>query len=125
VSDYYRAAIDMKARNTLGMRPLAPLLKEIAAIQSKKNYSIVSPAPRARRIGFLGAGVDQDSKKSTKYIVHLVQDGLGLPDRDYYLEDKPEQKRVRDAYMVHIEKLLRLADTAPAEAKRVREVVMI
>ncbi|MGC9602584.1 MAG: M13 family metallopeptidase [Minisyncoccia bacterium] len=124
-SDYYRAAFDMKTRNALGMRPLEPLLKTIDAIQTKKD--LLNCIARFHVLGisvFWGAGVDQDSKKSTEYIVHLVQDGLGLPDRDYYLEDKPEQKRVRDAYLAHIEKLLRLGGTAPAEARHVRKVVM-
>jgi predicted metalloendopeptidase len=125
VGDYYRAAFDMKTRNALGMRPLEPLLKEIDAIETKKELlDCVARLHVLSISAFWGAGVDQDSKKSTQYIVHLVQDGLGLPDRDYYLEDKPEQKRVRDAYLAHIEKLLRLAGTTPAEAKRVQEVVM-
>ncbi len=125
VGDYYRAAFDMKTRNALGMRPLQPLFKDIDAIQSKKE--LLDCIAHLHVLGisaFWGAGVDQDSKKSTEYIVHLVQDGLGLPDRDYYLEDKPEQKRVRDAYVAHIEKLLHIAGTAPAEAKHVREIVM-
>ncbi len=42
-------------------------------------------------------------------MLHLWQGGLGMPERDYYLLDKPEQKRVRDAYIAHIEKLLGIA----------------
>lgn len=47
-----------------------------------------------------------------------------MPERDYYLLDKPEQKRVRDAYIVHIEKLMRLSGKTEREAKQVKEVVM-
>jgi len=125
VGDYYRAAFDMKTRNKLGIKPLLPLIKEIDAIQTKKELLDCIARLHVLGIGvFWGAGVDQDSKKSTQYILHLVQDGLGLPDRDYYLEDQPEQKRVRDAYLAHIEKLLHLAGTTPTEARHVREVVM-
>ena len=62
--------------------------------------------------------VDQDAKNSERYLLHFYQDGLGLPDRDYYLLDGHEQIRVRTAYLTHIEKMLKLLGYAPKEAKR-------
>jgi putative endopeptidase len=49
-------------------------------------------------------GIGQDGKDSTKYAVYLSQGGLGLPDRDYYLDDK--YKDSRDAYVSHITNML-------------------
>ncbi len=68
--------------------------------------------------------VDQDSKDSAKYRLHLFQDGLGLPERDYYLNDDKESKRVRDAYVLHLEKLFLLLGRSKKEAQAARETVM-
>ena len=49
----------------------------------------------------------QDLKDPLNYTIYIDQGGLGLPDRDYYLEDN--YKEIRCAYITHIENLLRLA----------------
>lgn len=125
VADYYRAASNMPLRNRLGMKPLAGLLAKIDAIKTKEEFLECLAYFHVLGIsGFWGMVVDQDSKDSTRYILHLWQGGLGLPEREYYLSDKPEQKRVRDAYLVHIEKLMRLAGATPAEAAATRNTVL-
>jgi putative endopeptidase len=125
VSDYYRAAFDMPRRNKLGQKPLEGLLKKIQSIKSKDEFLECLAYLHVLGVsGFWGAVVDQDSKNSTQYILHLWQGGLGMPERDYYLLDKAEQKRVRDAYVTHIEKLMLLAGKTEAEAKKIKDVVM-
>jgi putative endopeptidase len=125
VADYYRAAVDMPRRNTLGIKPIAPLRQRIAAVASYGD--LLKTLAYLHKEGVSGVWsffVDQDSKNSTKYILHLWQGGLGLPERDYYLKDDVEQKRVREAYIVHIEKLLKLAGFAKKDTERFKEVVM-
>lgn len=125
VSDYYRPAFDMPLRNKIGSKPLEGLRAKIKKIQNKDDFLECLAYFHVLGVsGFWGTVVDQDSKDSTKYILHLWQGGLGMPERDYYLLDKPEQKRVRDAYVVHIEKLMRLAGKTEREAKQVKDVVM-
>ncbi|MDO8548513.1 MAG: M13 family metallopeptidase [bacterium] len=125
VSGYYRAAADMTLRNKLGIEPIEGLRKKIHELQTKEQLLECLAYLHVLGIsGFWGAFVDQDSKNSSQYILHLWQSGLGMPDRDYYTEGKPEQKRVREAYVVHIEKLMQLAGKTTAEAKHAREVVM-
>ncbi|MCX6820266.1 MAG: M13 family metallopeptidase [Candidatus Adlerbacteria bacterium] len=125
VSDYYRAAIDMPARNKLGITPLAPMRAKIAQITSQDTLlQTLAYLHKEGVSGVWNSFVDQDSKNSAKYILHLWQGGLGLPERDYYLKDEPEQKRVRDAYVVHIEKLLKLAGFSKNSIDRSQEVVM-
>ncbi len=124
VTDFYRSFIDMKRRNALGIKPIHNLRTKIESMSSEKNlletiaYLHVNGAS-----GVWSYGIDQDSKNSAVHIFTLWQGGLGMPDRDYYLLDKPEQKRVRDAYGVHIEKLLSIAGFAKENIKPSREII--
>ena len=125
VFDYYRAAVDMERRNKLGIIPLAPMRAKITSISSQDDLlTTIAYLHKEGVSGVWSFFIDQDSKNSTKYILHLWQGGLGLPERDYYLKDEPEQKRVRDAYVVHIEKLLKLAAFSKKDIERTKEVVM-
>lgn len=109
VRDLYKAASNMALRNKLGIGPVAPLRLFVHDIQSKTQIEDTLACLQKLGIsGFFGSLVDQDSKNSERYILHLWQGGLGMPDRDYYLLDKPEQKRVREAYREHIRRLLKL-----------------
>ncbi|MDH4260297.1 MAG: peptidase M13, partial [Gammaproteobacteria bacterium] len=56
----------------------------------------------------------QDAKDPSQYIMYLVQSGLGLPDRDYYLLDDARFKDMRAAYLAHVEKMLALAGSMSA-----------
>ncbi len=125
VSGVYRSAIDMKTRNKLDMGPLAPLRLLVRDIKTKEELLKVIARLHVLGVsGGWGAFVDQDSKDSSRYALHLWQGGLGLPERDYYLLDKPEQKRVRVAYVAHIKKLSTLAGASSAEAKKIAKVVL-
>ncbi|MBY0473030.1 M13 family metallopeptidase [Patescibacteria group bacterium] len=125
IADYYRAAIDMPRRNALGIKPLLPFRKKISDISSYDE--LLKTLAYLHKEGVSGVWnffIDQDAKNSTAYIMHLWQGGLSLPERDYYLKNGPEQTRVRDAYIVHIEKLLKLAGFTKKDIARAQEVVM-
>jgi len=57
-----------------------------------------------------------DERDATRYVAHLTQGRLGLPDRDYYLKDDPHFQAIRSAYRGHIVKLLALAGEPASEA---------
>ncbi|MDO8566783.1 MAG: M13 family metallopeptidase [bacterium] len=125
VRDFYRSGLDMKRRDTLGLKPLQPWLKRIEDI--KDVPSLVSALAHLEKIGGggpWGAMVDQDMKNSERYIIYLCQSGLGMPDRDYYLKDDAESMRVRSAYLKHLEAMFALMGKDKADAKRGREAVM-
>ncbi|MDO8623779.1 MAG: M13 family metallopeptidase [bacterium] len=109
IRDLYRSGMDMKSRNRLDAKPIAALLKKIESIRSKKDMLKVVAELHRYGIGVLwGASVDQDEKNSDWNVLHLYQNGLGLPDREYYLSQKPEQVRVRTAYVVHVARMFSL-----------------
>lgn len=125
VADYYRSAVDLKRRNTLGLKPLEPYIEEIRTLKNKKE--LIGYLGRAHAWGGpgpFGLFVDQDEKQSSRYILRLWQGGLGMPERDYYLLDGPEQKRVRNAYLLHIDTLLRAWGFSKKERTLTRATVM-
>jgi putative endopeptidase len=110
IRDLYASGMDLKTRRAKGLSPIAPLLKRVEDIETVQD--IVRLAAHLERIGsggIWGAGIDQDMKDSEQYIVYLGQGGLGMPDRDYYLKNDEESKRVRAAYEKHLIRLLELA----------------
>lgn len=123
IRDFQRSGMDTKRRAALGGKPLFPFFARIDAIASIRDLQdVVADLHRVGVGPLFGAGVDQDAKKTTRYILHLFQDGLGLPDRDYYLKDDAESVRVRTAYRAHIESMFRLHKRK--DAKAAAETVM-
>ncbi|HAT29948.1 MAG TPA: peptidase M13 [Janthinobacterium sp.] len=115
IGDFYASFMDEKKLEELGLKPLKAELAKVAALQDKKEI----PALLAH-FSKLGVdspydfGVHQDAKDSTKYVVDFGQGGLGLPDRDYYLEAAKADTRAK--YLAHVEKMLTLAGDANAAA---------
>lgn len=125
IRDYFRSGMDMQHRNKLGSKPIAPLLKRIGNAKDARALMRLIPELHTLGIGvFFNMGVDQDSKKSTRYILHLVQDGLGMPEREYYLKQDAESKRVRNAYLAHVTGTFRLLGYAPKAAANAMQQVL-
>lgn len=121
--DFLRSGMDLKHRTTLG---LSPLKKHFALIESIKHPADIVPVmAKLEKLGMggvWGSMIDQDMKDSERYVLYLGQSGLGMPDRDYYLNDDPESKRVRDAYRAHLEKVIKLGCFS-ADAKKDMQTV--
>jgi putative endopeptidase len=118
VGDYYASFMDEARIESLGAAPLAAELTRVELLADKRGI----PALMARfsRMGVdspWDGGVLPDAKDSTRYIAYIGQQGLGLPDRDYYLSDEQKFKDIRAKYAAHIEKVLALGGTSkPAAA---------
>ena len=65
-----------------------------------------------------GSGSEQDPDNSDAMIVGLTQDGLGLPDRDYYTKDDPKSKEIRQRYVEHVQKMFELIGDSPDQARQ-------
>jgi len=122
MGDFYASYVDQQRRNQLGLAPLKPELARVAALKNKKDLAKL--AAHFERIGAgapVGMGVRQDARESTRYVVGISQSGLGMPNRDFYLQDEARLKDTRAKYLAHVEKMLSLADhkDAAAEAKAI------
>jgi putative endopeptidase len=125
IRDLYRSGMDMKRRNRLGAKPIAPWLAEINNLESRKNLTHLLARLEKAGVGVpFETVVDQDAKDSTRYILYLEQDGLGMPDRDYYLKHGLEQKRVRAAYEKHIQAVFALLGDSKGDAFKKTKTVM-
>jgi putative endopeptidase len=115
IGDMYASFMNEPRLETLGLSPLKPELARIAALQDKKEIPALIARFNKRSVGApYDFGIHQDAKDSTKYVVDIGQSGLGLPDRDYYLEANKAETRAQ--YRTHVENILKLAGDANAAA---------
>ena len=64
----------------------------------------------------MGGGIYQDEKKSDRMALHLLQGGLGMPNRDYYFNTDEKSTKVRNAYQVYLNKSFRTLGSDSASA---------
>lgn len=125
VRDFYKAGLDEKTREKLGMKPMLPWLAKVERLKNSKDMEALAAEFHRLGIGALWGGmIDQDSKNSERYALYLAQDGIGMPDREYYLNDDAESKRVREAYKKYMLALHRLVGLSAQEAGAAMETVM-
>jgi len=109
IADFYSLGMDTNKINELGIKPLQ---KEFDAIESiKTTDNLIDGIAHLHSIGISAAynfDAEQDLKNSEMVITWLDQGGLGLPDRDYYLEDTDRSKEIRKEYVKHIVKMFQL-----------------
>ncbi len=109
IADFYSLGMDTNKINELGIKPLQ---KEFDAIESiKTTDDLIDGIAHLHSIGISAAynfDAEQDLKNSEMVITWLDQGGLGLPDRDYYLEDTNRSKEIRKEYVKHIVKMFQL-----------------
>lgn len=122
VSDLFSLGMDSVRLNREGAEPMRPYLEKIAAAD------LSTPAGIARAIAemhtgvaspLFGIGVSSDPKNSTMNIMHIGEVGLGLGDRDYYIEKSEENDRIMKAYNEYVHKLVKLSGYSDADADRI------
>jgi len=128
IADYYAAYTDTAGVETRGMAPLKGQLDAIAALKDKGALSAALGASMRADTDPLNASnfhtenlfglfVTQDLNRPDVTIPYLMQGGLGLPDRDYYVSAKPEMAELRTAYKAYVARLLTLAGVTDATAR--------
>ncbi len=104
---FYDAFMDEKAIEALGTRPLAADLDAIRQVSDRTRFAVLLGQSQHGLQGSLfGLSIDPDAKDPTRYTITLSQGGTGLPDRDYYLQDKFADKKA--AYQAYVAQLLGL-----------------
>ena len=118
VGDFYASFMNVEQVNTLGAKPLKADLARIDAMTSTADIAALHGyLARINVDSIFGSFVYQDAKQPDVYTIYFSQGGLGLPDRDYYLDaDNEKFASIRKAYVAHIEKMLTMAGVANAAA---------
>ena len=135
IRDYYASFLDTVAIERAGLKPLEPTLDSIAAIADRKALSRylgttlradvdVFNATNLYTPNLLGLWVAQDLDEPTHYSPFLVQGGLEMPDRSYYLDSSSAIVAVRQQYQPHVAVMLKLAGLAEPEAKAAAVVAL-
>ncbi|WP_223164335.1 M13 family metallopeptidase [Nocardioides mesophilus] len=123
IGDLYASFMDEDRVEALGVEPIRGDLDELAGLTTHEQLAgFVGRLERQGGGGFFGAYVDTDDRNSDRYLVNVLQGGLGLPDESYYREDKFAE--IRAAYLAHLERMFGLADVpeAAAAAQRVLDL---
>jgi predicted metalloendopeptidase len=128
IRDYYASFLDTVAIERAGLAPLEPALDSIAAIADRKALSRylgttlradvdIFNATNLYTPNLLGLWVAQDLDDPSHYSPFLLQGGLEMPDRSYYLDSSAAIVAVRKAYQPHVTAMLKLAGVSDPEAK--------
>lgn len=125
IATIYNQAMDSVKRNADGIGPISDELARIAALEN--NDQVKDYMAAVRPYGFshyFRYYVAADEKNSSMNILNIIQGGLGMGDRDYYLESDENTAQVRAKYAEHIEKMFLLAGFDADAAKRKAKSVM-
>jgi predicted metalloendopeptidase len=118
IGDFFASYMDEAKLEELRLTPLKAELDRVAALQDKQEIpALIAHFNRYGVTTPYAFGIHQDNKDSTRYVADLVQDGLSLPDRDYYL--RKTDKKMADTlakYQRHVASMLTLAGNANAAA---------
>jgi putative endopeptidase len=109
IGEFYAACMDEPTIERKGIQPIEPLLKHIDALSSKQD--LAAEVVRLQNAGvrvFFNFRVSPDDKKSDTEIANVDQDGLGLPDRDYYLKSDARSVELRKQYEEHVHAIFAL-----------------
>jgi predicted metalloendopeptidase len=131
IGDFYASIMDEAGIEAKGIKPLAPMLNDIKAIRNKSDLarvlgsSIRADVDALNATNFFtenlfGLWIVQGLNDPQRYTPYLLQGGLGMPDRAYYLSDNPRMVELRTKYLEHIAAILRLAGLSRPEARASR-----
>ncbi|MAW96157.1 MULTISPECIES: M13 family metallopeptidase [unclassified Leeuwenhoekiella] len=113
----FESELDTVARNEAGLKPLQPALDSIAAIKSVSDIQRVGQLRNGTGTPFFNFRVFSDFSNSNMNTGYITPGRLGLPDRDYYLEQDAKSKEIREQYKDYISWVLQYAGDDEATAK--------
>jgi putative endopeptidase len=125
LGDFYAACMDEKGIEATGAKPLTERLAKLDAIKDPESLAIVlANLHGTGSRGIFNFYSGQDFKDATQVIGIAEQDGLGLPDRDYYLKNDAKSKELRAKYEQHVADMLILLGETPEAAKSDAAIVL-
>lgn len=133
IADLYNSYMDEAAIDAKGLAPLRPHLDAIAAIRDKRELaralgeSLRSDVDALNNTNFhtanlFGLWVAPGFNDSEHYAAYLMQGGLDMPDREYYLSASESMRDIRAKYQAHVSALLKLAGFTDPELRAQRVV---
>lgn len=135
IGDYFVTFMDESRIEHLSASPLQQALDAVAAIETRKDLSAALGGSIRADVDVLNLGVfytprimglwvAEDLNDARKYRPYLLQGGLGMPDREYYLGSSPRYAELRIRYEGHVANMLRLAQLSEPEARAKRVMAL-
>lgn len=116
IADLFALGMDSVRLNAEGAKPLAADLARINNATREEVIDLMATLPGVN--AFFGTGVEADMMNADMNVMYWGQGGLGLGDRDYYIKDGENEKRVLEAYRKYLITIAELAGYSPKDAKR-------
>ena len=124
LSDFYKQALDVDARNKAGIAPVKPLLDEMEAAQTKADLQEIQLKYAAQGYGVsFGGGFGADEKNATMNIFNVMQGGLTLGQKDYYVNNDAATVAIREAFKKHIQKMFQLYGFSAQQAAEKEQAI--
>lgn len=115
----FHSILDTVARNEAGIAPLQPALDKIAGIKTVADMqTVLAKNPATISAPFMGFTSFANLSDSSINAAYVVPGGLGLPERDYYLDTDEKSEEIRDKYVAHIARMLQFLGDDEAKAKK-------
>ena len=125
IADLFNLAMDSSKLNSDGSTPIKSDLEKIAALKNTSELVAYLPSMMQEGINpFFNIYVDADPMNSNQYLVQTYQGGIGLSQRDYYLENDDNTRNIREKYIVHIAQMFEKSGFTADEAANKRDAVM-
>ncbi|MFZ6709201.1 M13 family metallopeptidase [Undibacterium sp. TC9W] len=125
VGAFYASGMNEAQIEKEGIKPLEPQFAQINGIKdSTQLLAVIAGLHKQGVSPLFGFTVDQDAKNTTRYIPQIMQGGLGLPDRDYYLKTDTKTKDIRNKYVAYVTQIFTLLGDTTDQAKKNAAVVM-
>ena len=119
LSDLYKLAMDSVRREKDGIQPVMPLIKKLEGAKTMSQlFAIQLEMAAYGDAEFYRAGLGADEKNATQNILTVVQGGLTLGMKDYYLENDPSTTNIREEYKKHIVRMFQLFGFSKAQATK-------
>lgn len=124
ISDLYDMGMDASRLDREGATPLLPMLEKIRNVDPKDIASVLAWLHNGITSSFFSTGVGPGYEDSSLNIMHVGEMGLGLGDRDYYLQHNETNDRIMDEYDRFIRRIMQLAGYSEEDARRVSDNVV-
>ena len=120
----FETELDTIARDEAGVTPLEPLLNAINGIKNLDDMQTIYATTFGVSAPFMGIGSSPDFNNSKMNIAWIVPASLGLPDRDYYLDQDDKSKERRAQYIDHITRMLQFINYDETKARDAANTVL-
>ena len=124
VGDLYAQGMDSVRLNKEGMAPLMNYITQLKSLSRDQFMAAIADQHKGIAGPFFSSAVMADLKDSNTNMMYLMQGGLGMGDRDYYLDNDANTVKVRNAYNNYIQQIFELIGYKKANAKKAAQHVM-